>query len=208
VDAWFELHSLARKFSNVQNKPYTDTLQQHQRVYIAEKDHHLPNGIVFPWRELVEEFGNYFFTSSVAWMLAYAIKHNPEKIGLWGVDMSASEEYGYQRAGCHYFIQEAKNRGIDVYAPQQSDILQGVPLYGIKEQWPMFTKFAVRRNELKERLHKAESAIEAASRDVDVFRGALDDMQYQENTWLQPDWTKFLNKDASNVSVDPQQDSD
>jgi hypothetical protein len=176
-------------------------LHKHPRVYIAEKDNLLPSGIIFPWRELVNEFGDYFFTSSVAWMLAHAIKQKPEKIGLWGVDMSASEEYGYQRAGCHYFIQRARERGIDVYAPPQSDILQGVPLYGIKEQWPMFHKMQVRRKELQDRKAKADSAIENASRDSDLLRGAIDDMQYMENTWLQPDY--YIARD--DVSVDPQQ---
>jgi hypothetical protein len=196
VDAWFELHNLCRKIGIPQNKPYTDTLLMHPRVYIAERDNRLPNGIKFPWRELVAEFGDYFFTSSVAWMLAFAIVHKPEKIGLWGVDMSAHEEYGYQRAGCHHFIQIAKDRGIGIYAPPTSDILQGVPLYGIKEQWPMWAKFQARKQELLDRKHKAEQAIEAASSDLGVFRGALDDMQYQENTWLQPDWRDYLRKEV------------
>ena len=45
-------------------------------------------------------------------MLAMAIEQKPEAIGIWGVDMSADEEYSHQRPGCHYFIQRAQELGI------------------------------------------------------------------------------------------------
>jgi hypothetical protein len=188
VDAWFELHNLDRKFSNKRNKPYVDTLVRHPRVYIAQPDPRLPQGIVLPWQDLVAKYGPDFFTSSVAWMLASAIEQKPEKIGLWGVDMSASEEYGNQRQGCKFFIREARKQGIGIYAPPTSDILAPMPLYAIKEHWPSWIKLKTRQKELQERFASAESAVENATHDMDLFKGALDDLRYQENTWLHPEW--------------------
>jgi hypothetical protein len=188
VDAWFELHNLDRKLSNKKNKPYTQVLEHHPRVYIIGKDHRLPNAISFPWQELVAKYGPDFFSSSVAWMLAFALEQKPDKIGMWGVDMSASTEYGNQRQGCKFFIREARQRGIPVYAPPTSDILVPMPLYAVKEHWHSWQKAQTRRRELQERQQSALEAIENAQRDADLFKGALDDMTYYENTWLHPEW--------------------
>ena len=206
VDAWFEVHSLERKFSKPENAPYAEVLKKHQRVYVTDPKHKeiLPNSLMLPWQELVSQYGPYFFTSSLAWMMAYALMHKPDKIGLFGVDMAAQTEYGYQRAGCQYFIQKAHEMGIDVYCPPQSDVKVPAPIYGVREHWHMFKKCSARRNELLERKQKADAAIQNAQRDSDLIRGALDDLQYVENTWLQPNWIEV----NANAPVDPQQDTD
>jgi hypothetical protein len=199
VDAWFELHNLDRKFIPI-NVPYQHALIAHPRVYITKPDERLPDGILFPWEHLVSQYGPYFFSSSIAWMMAFAIAHKPDKIGLWGVDMAASSEYEYQRPGVHFFMQEAKRNGIEVYTPQTSDIAMPHPLYAVKEHWPMWAKFHTRRKELQKRLDAATQGLSDAQRDADMFKGALDDMQYTENTWLQPNWIK----EAPNEPLDPQ----
>jgi hypothetical protein len=117
-------------------------------------------------------------------MMAMAIEQKPEAIGVWGVDMSAAEEYGYQRAGMHYFMQKAKEAGIKLMVPAQSDLLLPVPPYGFKEQWPMWWKQKARREELNQRLTTARNAIQNAKREEYIFSGALDDMNYMDNTWL------------------------
>ena len=183
VDAWFELHLLDRKMSTAANRPYIETIMQHPRVYVAKKDPRFPKAIEYPMQEMVDLYGRYFFTSSLAWMFALAITCKPEKIGLWGVDMSAAEEYGYQRAGCHYFIQKARDAGIGVYAPGQSDILNPIPLYGFKEQTRMWAKQKARRHELEQRYHAAKQSVEKGEREMLIFQGALDDMQYVDHTY-------------------------
>ncbi len=187
VDAWFELHSIDRKMQHAANAPYISILQQHPRVYVAARHPAIPNAIPYPKDEVLKEFapfGNYFMTSSLAWMFAMAIMQKPEMIGLWGVDMSATEEYGYQRAGCHFLISWARKCGIDVYAPPQSDILQPIPLYGFKEQTRMFWKQKARREELMGRLDATISHQERLEKERLIFQGAIDDMNYVDNTWL------------------------
>ena len=200
VDAWFELHNLDRKLTIKQNEPYVKALVAHQRVYVYDQDPRLPNAITFPWRDYVALYGTDFFTSSIAWMMAHAISYKPEKIGLWGVDMSAADEYGQQRPGVKFFIREAKKQGIEIYLPPTSDIDVPTAPYAIREHWPMWQKLQARRKELKERKEKADRAIESAERDTCIFGGALDDMKYIENTWIQPPWIT----EVQNVPVDPQ----
>lgn len=184
VDAWFELHNLERKIGHPQNAPFITCLQKHPRVYIAVPDPRFPKAILYPYKEMVRKYGKFFFTSSLAWMMAMAIEQKPEVIGIWGVDMSAAEEYGYQRAGMHYFIQLAKNAGIKIMVPAQSDLIMPVPPYGFKEQWPMWWKQRARRAELEERLQTARNIIQEKKREEYIFSGALDDMNYIDNTYL------------------------
>lgn len=184
VEAWFELHNLDRKIGHTANAPYIQALIRHPRVYVAVPDSRLPKAIVYPYKEMIDKYGKYFFTSSLAWMMAMAIEQRPEKIGIWGVDMSAAEEYGYQRAGMHYFMMKAKEAGIKIMLPAQSDLLQPVPPYGFKEQWPMWWKQKARREELEGRLKNARDQIQNFRREEYIFAGALDDMNYMDNTWI------------------------
>lgn len=193
VDAWFELHNLDRKFGVAQNQPYLQTIMQHPRVYVVRKDARLPNAIEFPWRELVSEFGEDFFSSSLSWMMAAAIMNRPDKIGLWGVDMSATEEYSQQRPGLKFFIREARQRGIRVFAPVQSDILTPSPLYAIKEHTRFWGKQNARKKELEERFNAAKHRKDQAREEMLVIQGALDDTQYIGNTY---DGVKWENLDG------------
>lgn len=82
----------------------------------------------FPARELVKEFGPYFFTTGqVTWLLAHAITLNPEVIGIWGVE--ANGEYTPQRKDIHHFVQVAHDRGIKVVIPDGCTLLNKPKLY-------------------------------------------------------------------------------
>lgn len=199
VDAWFELHNLDRKFSDARNGLYYQVLQQHPRVYTYEKDPRLPQSIVFPWKDYVAEYGTDFFTSSIAWMMAHAISYKPEKIGLWGVDMSAHSEYDQQRPGVKFFMREAKLRGIDVYVPETSDIQIPNAPYAIREHWPMWAKLKARRKELNDKHAKHQREFEEAKAGLQALEGAMGDLTYIENTWIQPPWI------TETIHVDPQQ---
>jgi hypothetical protein len=194
VDAWFELHSLRRKMGMPANAPYVDLLQKHPRVYLCGGSESrqvpadpmfksFPNAIAFPFDDMLKEFGPWFFSSTLAWMMALAITLKPDEIGLWGVDMSAHEEYGYQRAGCHRFFEHCLQRGIKVTVPPESDIMHHAPLYGLKEQSPIWWKHRTREKELKQRVAEAQAIIAQKENEVKVLSGAMDDMTYISNTY-------------------------
>lgn len=83
---------------------------------------------MFPKRELLAEFGPYFFCGGQApWIMAYAITQKPETIGLWGIDPRG--DYKPQRSEVQHFVQIARDRGIEVIAPED-DVLTPRPLYG------------------------------------------------------------------------------
>jgi hypothetical protein len=188
VDAWFEMHSLDRKWVSG-NEPYIAALQAHPRVYVSAPDERLPRAILYP-KEILDAYGGQyvqsFCQSSVSYMLALAISLKPEKIGLWGIDMAAADEYGQQRPGCHFFFNEADKAGIEIGAPVQSDILEPLPLYGYKEHYPMYWRQRVRKKEIEQRIAEADAKVKAAQREQMMLVGASQEHEYTNNTWLKP----------------------
>jgi hypothetical protein len=150
---------------------------------MAEARSEIPKSVAVPVDDLVAKYGPYFFTSSLAWMFAMAIEAGDEKIGLWGVDMAASEEYGYQRAGCQYFAMLAKARGIEVGVPPESCLLRPPPLYGVSELDHDRIKLLARKRELEARLNQRQAEAQAAQNEAIFLKGALDDMNYIDSTW-------------------------
>lgn len=112
-DLWFELHE------PLGHEKYVSWLAKLPRVMVRTEVGRvaLPHAHVYPEEDMRARFGPYFFTSSIAYMLALALSREPDEIGLWGVEMAKKHEYEYQRPGCHYFIQKARDAGIRVSAP-------------------------------------------------------------------------------------------
>src|SRR4029079_16219677 len=121
-----------------------------------------PGSREFPWRELLKKgYWPDCWTSSAAWILGLAMEQpGIKKIGLWGLDLSTPNEYKDQRPGVKYLIWEATKKGIEVLSPVESDILQPAPLYGFKEQDPMYWVLRARR-ELFEASQKEAREVKA-----------------------------------------------
>lgn len=186
-DVFFEIHALDTTLKEDQYRVtgFIDYCKKHPQIYMQEKRPEYPGAIVYPKDEMFKKFGPYFFTSSLSYMLALAIDKNPEAIGLFGVDMSAGDEYGYQRAGCHYFIQEAQKRDINLHVPFESDILEPPPPYGYRESSRMWWKMNTRWKELHGKQTAIDQQIAELQHQRAVLIGAKDDVQYVCNTFHQ-----------------------
>lgn len=145
----------------------------------------VPGAEVLPWKELLAEFDPHqsFCTSSLFWMMAMAIKAGAKKIGLWGVDMAAAEEYEMQRAGIHFLAYEARRRGIEVGTPPESDLFTPRFRYGIDEWTHSFRKVRARAAELKARQQAAQQQALQSNLEAHFLAGAIDDLNYMGNTW-------------------------
>ena len=199
-DVFFELH---RWEPGIVGKAHTQKpwfspeyvmwMSQQKRVWMYQAVPEIPNSIALPVDDLVSKYGTFFFTSSIAFMIACAIEDilegrkegNSEQdiIALYGVDMAANEEYGYQRAGCQHFLMLATDLGIKIQVPPESDLLRPMPLYGISESSHWMIKNTARRNELSQRLANAQSSVRQFEHEVAFLQGALDDLKYQMDTW-------------------------
>ena len=206
ADAWFELHRWEPPILGVadQQKPwfspeYCGWLAQRQLVWMRDEVKEIPGSKAFPYEDLVNKYGNFFFTSSVAWMLAMAIEAiqndrearkdseqqdtQNDAIGLWGVDMAANEEYADQRPGCQFFVQLAASLGIEIVVPPESDLMAPALLYAIDESSHMMIKITERRREIEGRLANARTGRDNLTREEAFLTGALDDISYMIKTW-------------------------
>jgi len=188
-EAWFEIHPW--KPGTVHGLHYITFLASHPGpVWMIEERREIPNSRAYPKKEMLAEFGEYFFVSSISWMMAMAIVEleksgDDEKVlGLWGVDMQAKSEYEHQRPACHFFIREADRRGIKIAAPPESDILCPPPLYGFDDTAPRQVKIAAKHAELKQKIRAEKSAIQAAEVRAAYFQGAIEMTEYFQRTKL------------------------
>jgi hypothetical protein len=140
-DRFYEIHENWRYFLG--NK---EDGEAHQRwlmgqkvpVYMRQVEADIPTSVAYPFDEIADLIGrnsrgkDAYIESSIAVMLAHAIlegvkpasgKEKVTRIGIWGVDMAVSSEYGYQRPNCEYLIGFARGMGIKVWVPPQSALL-------------------------------------------------------------------------------------
>ena len=188
-DVFFEIHALDTTLKEPVYAEFVKWCAKHPKIYMQEKRPEFPGALVYPKDEMVEEFGPYFWTSSLAYMAAKAIDEiekqcDPDNIiGLWGVDMSAHDEWAHQRPGCFYFIQEAQRRGIKITVPPESDLIQLPPMYGYRETSPGWWKMNTRWKELNGKLQNTNAQLAKLQQDKLVLEGAMEDANYVCNTF-------------------------
>ena len=169
-DRWFDLHDDAsidtyaghRAFLSSQTKP----------VYLKVKS--IPGALEYPLAAMVEKYGTWFFTSTISYMLAMAIEEGAEEIGLWGVDMAHASEYGGQRAGCRFFLQVAKMKGIKLTLPPESEVIGEGRLYGFHEPSWLEMKARARHAELKGRVEYNQQMRMNLALEKAALKGFLD----------------------------------
>jgi len=86
-----------------------------------------------------------YFNSSLAWMMAFAIMKGYEDITLMQIHLSHESEYFYERPCLEFWIAIAKEKGIKVRVPKDSDILNHHYLYGFEEQPESWQKIRSKR---------------------------------------------------------------
>lgn len=170
---WFELHDLdtigkgwqcsederrARRAAHV-----GWMAEQMAPIYLQHEDERVPAGIAYPLDAVLAYLAECgaterYLTNSVSYMLALAIYEGVDEIGVYGVDMALTEEWGYQRPSCEYLIGLARGLGIKVTIPKESDLLKTVFLYGYEDNSEFSAKARARGRELKARLESEKES--------------------------------------------------
>jgi hypothetical protein len=92
-------------------------------VYMQRACPEVPQSDVFPF-EAVSQTCAAYWESSLAYAMSLAIHEGAEEIDVYGVDMDADEEYGYQKPNMEYLLGLARGRGIKVTLPASSPLLK------------------------------------------------------------------------------------
>lgn len=134
IDVLFELHDYKWIKEGKRYKNHLKWLQDQRKIPIMMQGHFddIPNSIPFPRDMLEDEYGKYF-TNTISWEIALAIKIGVEEIHIYGVNMATDIEYQSQRPSCEYYIGLARGKGIKVYLPPESDLLKSFYSYGFED---------------------------------------------------------------------------
>lgn len=199
VNLWFELHAI-REMLAVENRamgePYFEWLRSQSdkgvfQVVMQEVNTWVPKAIPYPLHEMLAAYGHNWFASSIAYMMALAIERMKAKpgeaheIGLWGVDMAATEElYSGQRASCIRFMELAAAAGIKVSVPQESCLAEPPPLYGYSESTGMARRINAIMHLAAQQRAALAAQVERNKLEVAFFDGAMEQLKYIQRTWL------------------------
>jgi hypothetical protein len=170
-DRWFQLHDdgIIDSFPG-----YRDWLRaQTKPVYMQTRNTSVPEALAYPLDAIRAKYGDWFLSSTIAFMLALAIEEGPEEIGIWGVDMADASEYRYQKPGCRFFIQAARMQGIKVTVPPESDLLTPGLVYGYEPKSWLRMKAEAKRDEMAGRIADINGQRQALVLETAALRGAL-----------------------------------
>lgn len=192
VDVIFDMHKESVLRSKDRNPNHFKWLCDAKiPIVLLNPNKKIKTGIRFPL-EFVLNFFRDYFTNSVSYMIAIAVLLGYKEIGLWGVDMATEEEYQHQRPSVEYFVGKAEAilelRGGRLVIPPESDICKALYHYGYDDELIMNhqLKNKARKNELQTRINGYRAQAEQAMMAMNQMMGALDDCNYWERTWVNP----------------------
>jgi len=138
------------------------------RIMMQEKYPDVPKAERYPLEDVLALFGNFdkrYFTSSIAYAIAYGIYSGYRNIEIWGVEMETDTEYRYQRDGATFWIGVAVGRGINVrFFGKVFD----APLYGYDGEVDIDpADFQIRLREIGPELKSATDAYNRAKDQAD-----------------------------------------
>lgn len=191
-DAWLEIHRWEPPNGYTGPKPWftPDYIQWMANlkcpVYMIEPVPEIPNSVAYPKDHILEQFGPYFQTNTLSWMVCLAVASGATEIGLWGVDMAAQSEWQFQRTGLQTLLWYVhKHYNVKITLPPESDLWVPPVLYGFCESDPHWIKLNTKRNELQNQIALAKQQLHVAQQTLTFMEGAHDLNEYHIHTWCQ-----------------------
>ena len=121
---WFNLHSKKHMWGCYPaGYHYLGTQAAGRPVYLQKVQADVPTSVAFPRERIQARFAtaagpNRYFTCTVCWLIALAIVEGFERIELWGFelrDTKPGQAHAYERPCFAYWIQQARDAGVDVW---------------------------------------------------------------------------------------------
>jgi hypothetical protein len=118
-DTTFHMHDL-EVFANQpgtasSTRLFVDYANKHpeHEIYTVKPFALIPHAKEYPLQEIVEYFHVCYFTSTIEFMIAYAIWKQPTVLNFYGVNMTVKLEYMEQKPGVEFWLGQAMGRGIE-----------------------------------------------------------------------------------------------
>lgn len=101
-------------------------------VLMSVPDAGIPTAVRFPLEACIQ-IGADYFTSTVAYLVAWAIHQGYKRIELYGIDLVVGTEYEHQKACAEFWLGLAHGRGIEINLPPQSALVKHTHRYGFEK---------------------------------------------------------------------------
>ena len=212
ADRWFDLHP-PEKIDADRWKWYAQEKTERQiPIYLQQVVEGVPMSVEFPAERLRKLFRSFFteefdrrtyYTSSIAWMIAFALDEGFKEIHVYGVDMSQDEEYFGQRNGVEFWMGVCAGRGVKLYIPKASDLLGATHEYGYGSDGGFRAKLTARIAELNQRCGGLDRQVRELQDQRLISEGARQSTQWALQSWGVPDHTSMA-KSHPEVGDQPQ----
>lgn len=173
ADAWFDIHADADKPEKVvEGTDYVGWLKEAPiPIFMIDQRPEYPTSLRYPIEDAIALTGLDYFTSTISFMIALALRDGAKTIGLWGVDLIVGQEWDYQKACVEFWLGVAQGKGLDILLPNQTALLKTSYRYGyeseptggllsMSEVIRRETEFAKKRQELIAQLNTLDGALQ------------------------------------------------
>lgn len=174
---WLDMHSVeytraygkAAGFGDAQEK----WLEQPHPfpILMLDEDPAFPSVHRFPIEDLVATLGRDYFTSTVAYAIAFALAQaDVAEIALFGIDLTHGSEYEQQRPCAEYWVGRAEAAGIKVVIHEGSALLKQRHRYGYEGQNPLLAEL---RTQLIDQMTGITAAVQKNTAEAERLRDQL-----------------------------------
>lgn len=181
-DAWIDIHhNWADPKSMVEGTDEVAWMKSAQiPIYQNEWQPDIPNSVRYPIEDVAGTNDKFrwaadYFTSTISYMIALAIRDGFKTIGVWGVDLIVGQEYFYQKACAEWWLGVANGLGIEIVLPGPSALLKQSFRYGYQSEpdWG-----PIKLSMMEQRGKELQARLEAVTREAHTIDGALQDLSY------------------------------
>lgn len=151
-------------------------------VLMTQRHDDLPTSVRFPIEECIGIASDYY-TSTVALLIAFAIRQGYKEIALYGIDLVVGTEYEVQKACAEFWLGVAHGRGIDIKLPANCALLKHSHRYGWEREpnW-----HPVRLSDMGDRIASLTKSRDGALAKLHALDGALHEVMTSEKWTSDP----------------------
>lgn len=138
---WFQVHRPGSGIGHIDEPDHRAWLQTWGGcpVFMCEAYKWAPASVAFPIEEVTRDVGppsgEHYYTSSIDYMVAWAIHTGYKRIELYGVDM-VLDSYMPRRASLQWYLGVAAGRGIQIHVSPRCALLKAGHVYGFEDWAP------------------------------------------------------------------------
>jgi len=174
---WFDMHTVEYTREYGKHAGFGDAQERWLEkphpfpVLMLNSAPEFPSVEAFPIEALVQKVGRDYFTSTVAYALAFALAQDDvAEVGVWGIDLVHDTEYSEQRPCAEYWIGRLEAAGIKVVIHEGSALLKQRARYGYESEPEIVTEI---RKYALDNLKSLEGAIVRDQEEVQKLTGRM-----------------------------------